>query len=74
MVKALRFLAAVGLLGVSVWASAPGAAQATATCEDLQMTHCASGTLYCTFSTGEAGVCHCISHKWFCSPLVPPAG
>ena len=72
MSKALRLLAVVGLLGVAVWASAPGVAQATATCEDLQMTHCTSGTIYCTFSNGGAGACNCISHKRFCFPLVPP--
>lgn len=72
MSKSLRLLAAVGLLGVSVWASAPGVAQATVTCEDLQLTPCTSGTIYCTFSNGDAGACHCISHKRFCSPIVPP--
>lgn len=74
MVKALRCLAVVGILGISVWASAPGVAQATPTCEELQLTPCTSGTIYCTFSTGEAGACNCISHKRFCFPLVPPQG
>ena len=72
MSKALRLLVAVGLLGVSVWASAPGEAQASATCEELQMTSCTSGTIYCTFSNGDAGACNCISHKRLCFPLVPP--
>ena len=74
MVKALRRLGVVGILGVSVWASAPGVIQASATCEDLQMTHCTSGTIYCTFSTGGAGACNCRSGKWFCFPLLPPGG
>ncbi len=72
MLKALRLLAVVGILGVSVWASAPGLAQASVTCEDLQLTPCTPGTIYCTFSSGQAGACNCHSGKRFCFPLLPP--
>jgi hypothetical protein len=69
MKNALRCLGLVGILGFSLWLSAPTAAQAATACEDLQRKPCRpfNSTIACTWtSDGSQSTCYCMLQGWIC--------
>jgi len=68
MRKALRCMALVGVIGVSIWTAHVDAVTLTPTCESLRGTKCspAGATTSCQWGDGKAGSCICNSGTWFC--------
>lgn len=68
MKKALRFVALVGIVGLTSWLSAGTPAQAVSNCEILAGKGCSpnGSRVDCVTVWGDPGVCVCSSNHYTC--------
>jgi hypothetical protein len=71
MKKAFRCLGLVAVLGLSVWASHPGVANASISCSSLNLHSCypfpPGSRVVCTRADGTNGLCVCSGSVFICS-------